>query len=46
MRFVWGLVLGIVIGAAGMWIATRNYDVALGPLTHDQADPAQGRPQR
>jgi hypothetical protein len=34
MRFVFGLLLGIIIGAIAMYLLSKNYNVSLGPLEH------------
>lgn len=34
MRFVFGLLVGIIIGAVAMYLLSKSYNVSLGPLEH------------
>jgi hypothetical protein len=43
MRFVFGLLVGIIIGAVAMYLLAKSYNVSLGPLEHGVNRPLPDR---
>ena len=43
MRFVFGLLVGIIIGAVAMYLISKSYNVSLGPLEHGVSLPFPDR---